>query len=82
MKSEETCIPIFCLHMTKFREIWLTLPSQSMLLAIRQVRNEIGRSGIPQLAISALQNVGNDQVDRKSVLVNSNETIALVNPTY
>lgn len=79
MKSLETCIPFSYLHITKFEEIRLTLPSQSMLLAIGQVRNDIGSCGITWLASLALQNVGNEQVDRKSVLDNSNEMITLVN---
>lgn len=82
MKREEPCIPIFCLHVTKFEDIRLTIPSQSMILAIRQVGNEIGSSDITQLAILALHNVGHDHVDRKSVLDNSNKTIVLINPIY
>lgn len=53
-----------------------------MLLAIGQVRNAIGSCGITWLAILALQNIGNEQVDRKPILDNHNEMIALVNPMH
>ena len=41
-----------------------------MSLATGQARHAIGTSGSTLLAILALQNVGNDKVERKSELTN------------
>lgn len=64
MKSRESYIPILCFDKTKLEERWLTVPQQSTLLAIGQVEEDTGRSGITWLAIAALQNVGNDSREK------------------
>lgn len=60
MKNWKSCIPILCFDKTKLEEGWLAIPQQSMLLAIGQLKHDIGRNGTTWLAIWAPQDVGNN----------------------